>query len=541
MSHNDLCKSVFQAVEDSVAPEDRAAYDEAMEKVPHLILEESDPQAFVTHAEGDIAAAAQRLVAFWHKKRRVFDDRFLLPLNTLSGQGALTTEDVQTLRTGFLSFLPDDAQGRTVIYFDNSKGGQFLDGASCRAARFRCLFYMSYLAAREAKPILLLRFSNTTKMYLGKAERVFRLFSSLPVRLELFLNLYHAPPGARRMFEKTVVPLFEDFPGKAQYAHVLKSYVGDSSEDLRAELSKHGLTEDSHIPPSAGGSWHSDSHSRWLSELEQASSGAVLKAPPSVAVVEHSDDTHDHEEDVGEDYDSEDSKPAAATGNRKRSATDAGMNDLLLMKARADRKRMMDRKYSEQRRQREKQEESTLYKQYVQLNAANKKMRSEESQLLQMLAEARAKVAQAQAEEQQAAAVRIARQNSLASLSSSHLQQLLQSSRCLSSTGLSLPAPPSGNGLAALLMRHQQQQQQQNRSFLGAASMANAPFRPTPVPSDSALFLQMLAQQGGQPTSNANAAQAFAPAPVSNPFLSALGEDPQQRALRELLAMNRRN
>ena len=42
-------------------------------------------------------------------------------MDDLSGQGALTSEDIKVLRTGFLQRLPRDQHGREVYLFDRSR------------------------------------------------------------------------------------------------------------------------------------------------------------------------------------------------------------------------------------------------------------------------------------------------------------------------------------------------------------------------------------------------------------------------------------
>lgn len=410
MNREALCQSVFRAA--SLLPgEERAAFDEAKEKALKLLMEESDPMSFIRFAEGDPEAAAKRLVAYWQIRKNTFGDRFLLPMD-LSGRGALTNDDVDTLKTGFIALLPDDCYGRKVIYFDNSMSNKLLDGTSRRAARFRCLFYMSSVAAKEGKPCTLIRFSNTTKMYLHKAELVLGLFNSLPVKLSVFLNLYQAPPGARRMFEKTVVSIFEDFKDREKYRGILKSFIGDTPGELIEELSRYGFLEDC-LPPSSGGTWDPAGHESWLLSRVREDRARYGTA------------------DVSDD----EMKPPAGS-NKRKAAVEENLDDLMVMKARAERKRLMDRKYSEQRRQKEKMEESTLYNQYVRLNAKNKELCAEEARLKKLLSQAQSKVT-----EIEAAATRAPRQEpvrvphsmtqlglsgSVASSPSSSLAQLYQ-------------------------------------------------------------------------------------------------------------------
>jgi hypothetical protein len=65
-------------------------------------------------------AAARRMANYWRKRKQVFKERTFLPIY-LSGNGALTSDDVQALKTGYCVNLPRDQKNRSVIYIDTSK------------------------------------------------------------------------------------------------------------------------------------------------------------------------------------------------------------------------------------------------------------------------------------------------------------------------------------------------------------------------------------------------------------------------------------
>jgi hypothetical protein len=69
----------------------------------------------------DPLAAACRLANYWKQRKEIFtNERAFLPID-LTGNGALTPDDINHLRTGFCVNLPQDAQGRSVLYVDISK------------------------------------------------------------------------------------------------------------------------------------------------------------------------------------------------------------------------------------------------------------------------------------------------------------------------------------------------------------------------------------------------------------------------------------
>lgn len=100
--------------------ERRAAYEEAMEKAPHLVAEESPVDRFLRFKDGDPWAAAESLANYWELRKEVFEERTFMPL-TQTGNGALTTLHQEIIRSGVLATLPPDDRGRHVLVFDRSR------------------------------------------------------------------------------------------------------------------------------------------------------------------------------------------------------------------------------------------------------------------------------------------------------------------------------------------------------------------------------------------------------------------------------------
>jgi hypothetical protein len=92
----------------------------ALEVAPRLVLLESDPARFLRYTNFNVAAAAQTLVLYWKRQREVFGGQAFLPL-TLTGNGALSSKDIEFIKTGSVVFLPNDADGRTVVCVDGSR------------------------------------------------------------------------------------------------------------------------------------------------------------------------------------------------------------------------------------------------------------------------------------------------------------------------------------------------------------------------------------------------------------------------------------
>jgi hypothetical protein len=69
-----------------------------------------------SHSTGDAVEAAKSLaISTWKLRFEIFQERAFLPLDDLSGNVALTLEDITLLKSGITVLLSDDTQGRTVF------------------------------------------------------------------------------------------------------------------------------------------------------------------------------------------------------------------------------------------------------------------------------------------------------------------------------------------------------------------------------------------------------------------------------------------
>ncbi|KAL7557786.1 hypothetical protein ACA910_013063 [Epithemia clementina (nom. ined.)] len=122
----------------------KVAYMEAMAMVPDIVASETDSVQFLRICNYDVWAAARRLVLYWEIRKEVFGDRAFLPL-ILTGDGALSNEDILQLRAGFPATLPKSRTGLQVVYLDRR---QFIKG-STPEMRLRCMFYLAQHVASE--------------------------------------------------------------------------------------------------------------------------------------------------------------------------------------------------------------------------------------------------------------------------------------------------------------------------------------------------------------------------------------------------------
>jgi len=73
---------------------DKIDYLTALQTVPELVLEESEPIKFLRFHDFNAVAAAQGLICYWKRRRDVFQERAFRPL-TITGDGALTAPEIE--------------------------------------------------------------------------------------------------------------------------------------------------------------------------------------------------------------------------------------------------------------------------------------------------------------------------------------------------------------------------------------------------------------------------------------------------------------
>lgn len=145
----------------------------------------------------DSLAAARRLANYWKQRKEIFKERAFLPID-LSGNGGLTLEDVQHLRTGFCVNLPPDEQGRSVLYVDVSKHGPDIT-PSLRTIFFFSQCVMENETSRQHGFHTFFNISNPfAANYLSLNAKCHRFLMDhcIPIIYQRLYFVYMPPPGA---------------------------------------------------------------------------------------------------------------------------------------------------------------------------------------------------------------------------------------------------------------------------------------------------------------------------------------------------------
>jgi hypothetical protein len=138
------------------------------------------------------------LANYWKQRKGIFKERTFLPIN-LSGNGALTPEDIAHLRTGFCVNLPPDSKGRSVLSVDVSKHHPDTSLPSFRTVFFFLQCVMENSASRQHGFDTLFNISNPfAANYSPSAAQCCRLLMdhcmAIPYQRLLFVHM--PPPGA---------------------------------------------------------------------------------------------------------------------------------------------------------------------------------------------------------------------------------------------------------------------------------------------------------------------------------------------------------
>jgi hypothetical protein len=104
MESQRLCsqRQAFTLLEEELAEievHEKENYLKALEVAPGLVLTESDSTRFLRYMSFNVAAAARMLVLYRKRRREVCGDRAFLLL-TLTGNGALSTNAIESIKTG---------------------------------------------------------------------------------------------------------------------------------------------------------------------------------------------------------------------------------------------------------------------------------------------------------------------------------------------------------------------------------------------------------------------------------------------------------
>ena len=260
---------LFEALEE-IPAEQKSAFLEALDRCPNIVYKEASPKKFLVCERRQSAVAARRLVEYWELRRNFFQDRAFRPMDA-TGHGALSQDEAELLKSGFLRVLPADNTGRPVICWDQSKlvnVDKFLETA-------RCWFYILTVAAED--PVA----QDRGVVFLADDPDVCSIMRVGSNTFDSILQMSKSIPIACFSTQSIVIGKSLDPRGshKTQAAIFLESLSTDlsscnvsSPDHVAQRLIEAGLRNEG-IPDKYGGLWRQQNDSDWRVVRSQVESG----------------------------------------------------------------------------------------------------------------------------------------------------------------------------------------------------------------------------------------------------------------------------
>ena len=238
----------------SMPLEQQTAYREALATCPSLVETESDPIQFLLYTDFNALSAAERLVTYWGKRKEVFGERAFLPILNLSGNGALTLEDVKLIRTGSFLLTAEDT-----VVVDRSQQPENVDFSI--ESQIRHIFFFQQLLSRHrvnAMPgkgckfvVRYKLFKTTERRVAAKTSEIFS--EAIPVRVKA-VHLVFAADFPLGFIQNAVSFLFKLWGvGSSQFV----LHHCQTPEQALLKLIPHGVLP-SALPPWFGGTYQTD-------------------------------------------------------------------------------------------------------------------------------------------------------------------------------------------------------------------------------------------------------------------------------------------
>lgn len=248
-----------------------AAYFEALDRVPGLIIRETNPYMFIRAEHFNIEKAANRLAMHWKERKALFGaDRAFLPM-ALDRHGALGSSemDMDQLERGYAILTPNDQRGRPVLFLDRANLTQ--DGRYDRESWLRVMWYLIHVIYTRPDCykwgfvfVIYLKDYDPHKSgdRLGAKKLFLYLRECWCPQLKAFHELY----GSRQSAVRLVEPALRNMQGRHIRLH-LRTHYGFDTDNLHS-LSDYGVTANN-VGIVAGGNVTADDHIQWIQKQKE--------------------------------------------------------------------------------------------------------------------------------------------------------------------------------------------------------------------------------------------------------------------------------
>jgi hypothetical protein len=250
-----------------IPDEEKAAYLEAVETAHHLIEDESNPVWFIRYEQCNFWAAASRLVTYWKERKALFGDRAFRPLKLLTGEGALNEEDIMVLRAGWLTLLPKDGVGRSVLYYDRARepNPELLVESKLRV-NFFILSILSENIASQTDGFVFTFPISTTAGGDGRHITVPRFLqlirNAMPTRMMTAHFTCCLPKAGRKTLLGTILPAAIQRFGNF-FDNITVIHAAESEHEICEKLQAHCMKPEG-LPETLGGTWKFEALIQWM-------------------------------------------------------------------------------------------------------------------------------------------------------------------------------------------------------------------------------------------------------------------------------------
>ena len=256
-TQEDHLRDLQAALQTNKGHADFLAYHEAP---PHLVEQETPAARFLLYENNEAVKAAYRMAAYWKVRKEHFGERAYLPMD-LSGEGAMSPEDLEFMRYGFVSVLPNDRNGRTFWVSDSNR---FPEGDVPLENQLRVIFYLLHVASEEAINVTegIAVISHVDEPTFGncvaRSGQIGRiLVEAIPVRMSALYIAMHPDRAHIDFFKSAVTSMIKC------YRDVVVPVIARSEQELLERFDEIGLDREA-VPVSLAGEWTYDAMEDWI-------------------------------------------------------------------------------------------------------------------------------------------------------------------------------------------------------------------------------------------------------------------------------------
>jgi hypothetical protein len=269
---NDSVNNLFNDTLECLPLSDKACFLEAVQLDSNTVFYETDLFQYFVADNFNAWEAVPRMMRYWTTKKKIFGNRWLLPLHDLTGNGALDSDDLSRLWEGYMTNGPMDQNGNAIIIFERSRCSKEWD-AMDPIQNQRIFFYTMAVATKElqlspphCKVIainVVVKFPNA--MFRHTAEGIGGALGCHALLLSSVHTIFMAKRSFVGFFIQFVIPAvvrnLMDVFGNATKCTCDLVFSSDEAREKLAQYHMHADT----LPISLGGTWD---YSSYISQLE---------------------------------------------------------------------------------------------------------------------------------------------------------------------------------------------------------------------------------------------------------------------------------